>query len=81
MFIGKRGLSYRGNKTESTFLLDDPLIDHGNFLELLLLLSKYDEIMKVHLDRSYVRVRRDTVRLVKVIKVVDLSSPLFPKLR
>ncbi|KAI6656207.1 hypothetical protein LOD99_1540 [Oopsacas minuta] len=28
MFIGKRGLSYRGNKAESAFLLDDPLIDH-----------------------------------------------------
>ncbi|KAI6655421.1 hypothetical protein LOD99_2256 [Oopsacas minuta] len=51
MFIGKRGLSYRGNKAESAFLLDDPLIDHGNFLELLLLLSKYDEILRVHLDK------------------------------
>ncbi|KAI6657353.1 hypothetical protein LOD99_101 [Oopsacas minuta] len=51
MFIGKRGLSYRGNKAESAFLLDDPLIDHSNFLELLLLLSKYDEILRVHLDK------------------------------
>lgn len=49
MFIGKRGLSYRGNKFEAAYSLNS-LHDHGNFLELLLFLSNYDSVIKDHLD-------------------------------
>ncbi|KAF0696605.1 Zinc finger MYM-type protein 1, partial [Aphis craccivora] len=49
IFIGKRGLSYRGNKFEAAYSLNN-LHDHGNFLELLLLLSNYDPVIKDHLD-------------------------------
>ncbi|XP_041836765.1 uncharacterized protein LOC121652114 [Melanotaenia boesemani] len=41
-FIGKRGLSYRGQQSEAAYTLDDHNIDHGNFLELITLLGKYD---------------------------------------
>lgn len=41
-FIGKRGLSYRGQQSEAAYTLDDHNIDHGNFLELIILLGKYD---------------------------------------
>jgi hypothetical protein len=49
--IGKRGLSYRGNSSESeaAYSLDNASIDHGNFLEYILLLSKYDIVLKDHL--------------------------------
>ena len=47
--IGKRGLAYRGAKNEAAYTLEDSTIDHGNFLELILLLGKYDVIMKEHL--------------------------------
>lgn len=49
IFIGKRGLSYRGNKFEAAYSLNN-LHDHGNFLELLLFLSNYDSVIKDHLD-------------------------------
>lgn len=51
--IGKRGLSYRGtsSESESAYSLDNSMIDHGNFLELILLLSKYDILLKDHLDK------------------------------
>ncbi len=46
--IGKRGLSYR-SENEAAYTLDDCNIDHGNFLEVLVLLSKYDVCLKEHL--------------------------------
>lgn len=48
--IGKRGLSYRGNQFEAAYTLDNPFVDHGNFLEILLFLAKYDFQMKDHLE-------------------------------
>ncbi|XP_031779558.1 uncharacterized protein LOC116416182 [Nasonia vitripennis] len=47
--IGKRGLSYRGNKVEAAYTLEDNGVDHGNFLEILLLLAKYDSILQNHI--------------------------------
>lgn len=50
--IGKRGLSYRGAKNaEAAYTLDNPALDHGNFLEIVLLLSKYDPLLKEHVDK------------------------------
>lgn len=48
--IGKRGLSYRSTKFESAYTLNDSNLDHGNFLEMVLLLSKFDPILQGHLD-------------------------------
>ena len=47
--IGKRGLSYRGDKFEAAYTLDSENVDHGNFLELIILLGKYDTCLQVHL--------------------------------
>nr|XP_004210951.3 uncharacterized protein LOC101239087 [Hydra vulgaris] len=47
--IGKRGLSYR-SINDAAYCLDNVNIDHGNFLEILILLSKFDPLMKNHLD-------------------------------
>ena len=48
-FIGKRGLSYRGKQSEAAYTLNDNSIDHDNFLELIILLGKYDVCLKEHL--------------------------------
>ncbi|XP_050500714.1 uncharacterized protein LOC114327646 [Diabrotica virgifera virgifera] len=48
--IGKRGLSYRGTANEAAYNLENENLDHGNFLEIILLLSKFDVILKKHLD-------------------------------
>jgi len=37
--IGKRGLSYRGKQGEAVHTLDEDTIDHGNFLEMIVLLG------------------------------------------
>ncbi|XP_034062116.1 uncharacterized protein LOC117539872 [Gymnodraco acuticeps] len=47
--IGQRGLSYRGTQAEALYTLDDDTIDHGNFLEMIVLLGKYDVCLKEHL--------------------------------
>lgn len=36
---------------EAAYKLNDTSLDHGNFLEIILLLSKYDEVIKFHLDK------------------------------
>ncbi|XP_025196206.1 zinc finger MYM-type protein 1-like [Melanaphis sacchari] len=50
--IGKQGLPFRGNKSEAAYKLDDSSINHGNFLEIILLLSKSDNILKSHIEKS-----------------------------
>jgi hypothetical protein len=49
--IGKRGLSFRGS-IESTYTLENENVNHGNFLEILMLLSKYDLTLKNHLNQT-----------------------------
>lgn len=48
--LGKRGLSYRQVENEAAYTLDDNTIDHGNFLELIVLLGKYDICLREHLN-------------------------------
>lgn len=50
--IGKCGLSFRGKRNEAARTLDDPDVNHGNFLELLLLLRKYDVTLNSHLTEA-----------------------------
>lgn len=48
--IGKRGLSYRADKNEAAYSLKEKAVDHGNFLELILLLKRYDVPLQEHVD-------------------------------
>ncbi|KAL4090127.1 hypothetical protein QTP88_025026 [Uroleucon formosanum] len=48
--IGKRGLNYRGKRNEAAYSLNDHNLDHGNFLEIMILLSKYDPIICEHFN-------------------------------
>ncbi|XP_051796629.1 protein FAM200A-like [Acanthochromis polyacanthus] len=48
--IGKCALGYRGSKNEAAHSLADMSVDHGNFLEILLLLSKYDSCLQQHVQ-------------------------------
>jgi len=49
--IAKRGLSYRGQKFEAAYTLSDSSLDHGNFLEMVLLVGKFDPVLNGHLDK------------------------------
>jgi len=69
--IGKRGLSYRGSIHEATYTLDDPSLDHGNFLEILLLHKKFDIVLSDHL---YYVISKSTINLV-----IDSISKLIKK--
>ncbi|KAE9523384.1 hypothetical protein AGLY_016332 [Aphis glycines] len=50
--IGKQVLPFRGIKSEAAYKLDDSSINHSNFLEIILLLSKFDNILKSHIEKS-----------------------------
>ena len=49
--IGKRGTSYRGTgSSEAVSTLCDEKVDHKTFLEIVIFLAKYDNILKCHLE-------------------------------
>ena len=49
--IGKRGMSYQETgSSEEVHTLINEKIDHRTFLETVLLLAKYDNVLKCHLD-------------------------------
>lgn len=48
--IRKCGLSYRGNKAEAAYSLENIAVNHVNVLKLILLLSKYDVCLQQHIN-------------------------------
>ena len=48
--IGKTGISYRSHANEEAYTLNDNSAKHGNFLELVLLLGKYDSTLNTHVQ-------------------------------
>ena len=50
LFTGKQGLAYRGDKAEGAYTLDST-DNHGNFLELVMLVANYDVILQNHVRK------------------------------
>ena len=48
--LGKQGLSFRGHRNESASSLDNEVLNHGNVLATVQLISKYDPIMATHVS-------------------------------
>ena len=48
--IGKLSLPYRGKRNETAYTLVDVNVKRGNFLELVIFLSKYDVTMEKHIQ-------------------------------
>lgn len=48
--IGKCGLGYRGDKAEGAYTPENIAVNHGNFLELLILSSWYDPYVQQHIS-------------------------------
>nr|CAI5851138.1 unnamed protein product [Callosobruchus analis] len=45
LFLGRQGIAYRGDKAEGAYSLDS-VGNHGNFLELVMLVANYDVILQ-----------------------------------
>ncbi|KAL4148352.1 hypothetical protein QTP88_002616 [Uroleucon formosanum] len=50
LFIGRQGISFRG-KDEAAYSLEDKSVNHGNFLELVMLLKDYDVVLNEHVKK------------------------------
>jgi len=48
--FGKRSLSYCRKHNEAAYTLHNDSVDHGNFLDIILLLKNYDVILNEYLD-------------------------------
>ena len=68
-FIGKNSLPYRGpSGNEAVHTLDDLISNHGVFLEVMLLLAKYDNITATHIRDAISKSRALVDRKIKAGK-------------
>lgn len=67
--IRKRGLSYRGKNNEAAYCLIDSNLDHGNFLEIMILLIKCDPVIYEYFNVIIKKVKK---KGKKTIKAVDI---------
>ena len=51
-YLGSQALPYKSNRGESIYTLEDRTINHGNFLELVLLLAQYDIPLHMHVRKA-----------------------------
>eukprot|EP00112_Aurelia_sp_Birch-Aquarium-sp1_P013563 Seg2881.3 transcript_id=Seg2881.3/GoldUCD/mRNA.D3Y31 product="Zinc finger MYM-type protein 1" protein_id=Seg2881.3/GoldUCD/D3Y31 len=47
--LGKQGLAFRGRRNESAYSLQDDVVNHGNFLEIIKLVAMFDSSLQEHL--------------------------------
>ena len=54
--LAKQNLAFRGpSNNDSLYQLENLSINHGNFLELINLLGKYDEVLGIHLKNAILK--------------------------
>ena len=51
LFLAKQNIAFRGHRNKGAASLEDSGANHGNFLEMVVLLSKYDKVLKRHVDK------------------------------
>lgn len=62
LFIGRQGIAYRGDKAEVAYALDS-LQNHGNFLELVMLVANYDVIMQSHVKKCIEDSKKNRIKI------------------
>lgn len=59
LFLGRQGMSYRGHRSEGANTLDSSE-NHGNFLQLVLLVANYDPILQNHVQQCIEESKKKT---------------------
>ena len=82
--IGKRGLSFSGKQYESAKLLLDTNLDHGNLLQILLLLSEFDPVLQNYIEEISTLSKNSQLRLTLLSKttinyLIDIMANLIKK--
>lgn len=76
--IGKRGLSYRGqSQNETAYTLLNENIGHGNFLENVLLISKFDSMLRHHVEEITKESNRRAIKPALVMQKREVIWSLF----
>lgn len=59
--IGKNSISQRSHRNETSYFLEnDRLVSHGNFLEILCLLSKFEDVLRNHIENVISKSKKKT---------------------
>lgn len=78
IFIGRQGLPFRG-KEEGAHSLNKKG-NHGNFLELVLLLADYDSVLRVHLDQCVLKSDKNKQNRGRGSLITFMSKSIVNKL-
>ena len=52
MLLAKQNIAFRSHRNEDAAFLEDADVNHGKFLELVLLLIKYDVVLKLNIEKA-----------------------------
>ena len=53
LFLGKQGIAYRGKRHEAAHEIKNENVNHGNYIELVKLISEFDIALKEHIDKVH----------------------------
>lgn len=73
LFLGRQGIAYRGDKTEGAYSLDS-VGNHGNFLELVMLVANYDVILQNHVKQCIEDSRKHKQKTMEKRKLAREST-------
>lgn len=68
IFIGRQGIAFRGDKGREGAHTLESFENHGNFLELVLLVAKYDVILQNHVNECVKNSKAQLARNIKIKK-------------
>ena len=73
LFIGRQGTVYRGGKSEGAHSLDY-VENHGNFLELVMLVANYDVILQNHVIKCIEDRKKQRLKIRKKREAAGKSA-------
>lgn len=73
LFLGRQGIAYRGDKAEGAYSLDS-VENHGNFLELVMMVANYDVILQNHVKQCIEESKKHKQKTIEKRKLVGKST-------
>ncbi|XP_050503443.1 uncharacterized protein LOC126882519 [Diabrotica virgifera virgifera] len=73
LFLGRQGIAYRGDKAEGAYSLDS-VENHGNFLELAMMVANYDVILQNHVKQCIEESKKHKQKTIEKRKLVGKST-------
>ncbi|KAG8175953.1 hypothetical protein JTE90_026937 [Oedothorax gibbosus] len=77
IFLGRQGLSFRGHREEAVSNLKNRSVNHGNFLELVTLVCKYDDTLNGHVTQAIKKSEAQEQHQIQMEIVKEIKMAVF----